>query len=139
MRSKVFTPAILQAPLIIGSHTPIVQVSAMDPILVELFSDDLNLRMIAAVSVRPRSARELASLLNIPVSRTYRRIKRLENEGFIAVKDRVPSGFGKRENLYESRLRSFEITYEVGSISLRCLVEGRQPVEYHEEFREEIL
>jgi len=95
--------------------------------------------MIAAVSVRPRSARELASLLHIPVSRTYRRIKRLENEGVVAVRDRVPSGFGKRENLYESRLRSFEITYEVGSIAMRCLVEGRPPVEFREEFREEIL
>jgi predicted ArsR family transcriptional regulator len=111
----------------------------MDPILVELFSDELNLRMISAVSVRARSARELASLLNIPVSRTYRRIKRLETEGVIAVRDRVPSGFGKRENLYESRLRSFQIAYEVGSITLRCLVEGRAPVEFHEEFREEIL
>jgi len=95
--------------------------------------------MISAVSVRPRSARELAGLLSIPVSRTYRRIKRLENEGVIAVKDRVPSGFGKRENLYESRLRSFEIIYEVGSITLRCLVEGRAPLEFHEQFREEIL
>src|SRR6266850_4405028 len=112
---------------------------AMESTLVELFCDELNMRMIAAVSQRPRSARELAALLRIPVSRTYRRLKRLENEGVVAVRDRVPSGFGKRENLYESRLTSFEITYEVGSIRLRCLVQGRAPVEFHEEFREEIL
>ena len=111
----------------------------MEPALVELFSDELNLRMIAAVSERPRSARELALLLKIPVSRTYRRIKRLENEGILAVRDRVPSGFGKRENLYESRLKTFEVTYEVGAIHMRCLVEGRTPILVDEQFREEIM
>jgi DNA-binding MarR family transcriptional regulator len=111
----------------------------MDPSLVELFCDDLNMRMISAVGQRPRSARELAILLKIPVSRTYRRIKRLENAGILAVRDRVPSGFGKRENLYESRLRSFEIVYEVGAISLHCIVEGREPIVMTEQFRDEIL
>lgn len=111
----------------------------MESTLVELFCDELNMRMIAAVSQRPRSARELAALLRIPVSRTYRRLKRLENEGVVAVRDRVPSGFGKRENLYESRLTSFEITYEVGSIRLRCDVQGRDPIEVTEQFRDEIM
>lgn len=111
----------------------------MEPALVELFSDELNLRMIAAVSDRPRSAREIAVLLQIPVSRTYRRIKRLENEGIFAVRDRVPSGFGKRENLYESRLKTFEIVYEVGTIHLKCIVEGRAPILVDEQFRDEIL
>lgn len=111
----------------------------MEEALVELFSDELNLRMISAVSERPRSARELAILLKIPVSRTYRRIKRLENEGIFAVRDRVPSGFGKRENLYESRLKTFEIVYEVGAIHLKCLVEGREPILVDEQFRDEIM
>jgi DNA-binding Lrp family transcriptional regulator len=111
----------------------------MDAELVEIFSDELNLRMIASVSERPRSARELALLLRIPVSRTYRRIKRLENAGILAVRDRVPSGFGKRENLYESRLRTFEIIYEVGSVRVNCIVEGRAPIRVDEQFREEIM
>ena len=111
----------------------------MESALVEVFSDELNLRMISAVTERPRSARELALLLKIPVSRTYRRIKRLENEGLLAVRDRVPSGFGKRENLYESKLRSFEIVYEVGAVHMNCVVEGREPVRYDEQFREEIM
>ena len=111
----------------------------MEAALVELFSDELNLRMISAVTEKPRSARELALLLKIPVSRTYRRIKRLEVEGILGVKDRVPSGFGKRENLYESRLITFEIVYEVGSVRLRCQVEGRPAVTAEEQFRDEIL
>ncbi len=111
----------------------------MESALVEVFSDELNLRMISAVTERPRSARELALLLKIPVSRTYRRIKRLENEGILAVRDRVPSGFGKRENLYESRLRSFEIVYEVGAVHMNCVVDGREPVRYDEQFRDEIM
>src|SRR5258706_11409542 len=111
----------------------------MESALVEVFSDELNLRMIAAVSEKPRSARELALLLKIPVSRTYRRIKRLENAGILAVRDRVPSGFGKRENLYESRLRTFEIIYEVGAVHVNCIVEGRPPIRVDEQFREEIM
>jgi hypothetical protein len=111
----------------------------MENALVEVFADELNLRMIAAVSERPRSARELAIMLSIPVSRTYRRIKRLENEGILAVRDRVPSGFGKRENLYESRLKSFEVTYEVGAVRMQCLVDGREPVRYEEQFRDEVM
>src|SRR5690349_12796728 len=111
----------------------------MENALIEVFSDDLNLRMIAAVTERPRSARELALLLKIPVSRTYRRIKRLENEGILAVRDRVPSGFGKRENLYESKLKAFEITYEVGAVHMSCVVEGREPVRFDEQFRDEIM
>jgi len=111
----------------------------MESALVEVFSDELNLRMISAVTERPRSARELALLLKIPVSRTYRRIKRLENEGILAVRDRVPSGFGKRENLYESKLRSFEIVYEVGAVHMNCVVDGREPVRFDEQFRDEIM
>jgi DNA-binding Lrp family transcriptional regulator len=111
----------------------------MDGELVEIFSDELNLRMIASVSERPRSARELALMLRIPVSRTYRRIKRLENAGILAVRDRVPSGFGKRENLYESRLRTFEILYEVGAVHVNCVVEGREPIRVDEVFRDEIM
>ncbi len=111
----------------------------MEQALVEVFSDELNLRMISAVSERPRSAREVALLLKIPVSRTYSRIKRLENEGILAVRDRVPSGFGKRENLYESRLKSFEIVYEVGAVHMRCDVEGRAPIRFEEQFRDEIM
>lgn len=111
----------------------------MESALVEVFSDELNLRMISAVTERPRSARELALLLKIPVSRTYRRIKRLENEGILAVRDRVPSGFGKRENLYESRLKSFEIVYEVGAVHMNCVVDGREPLHYDEQFRDEIM
>ena len=104
-----------------------------------MFSDGLNLRMISAVTEKPRSARELAILLKIPVSRTYRRIKRLEVEGMLAVKSRVPSGFGKRENLYESKLKGFEIVYEVGSVRVRCQVEGREPILFEEQFRDEIM
>ncbi len=111
----------------------------MEPALVELFSDELNLRMIAAVTEKPRSAREIALLLKIPVSRTYRRIKRLEVEGILAVRDRVPSGFGKRENLYESRLKTFEVVFEVGAVRMRCHVEGREPVTVNEQFRDEIM
>lgn len=111
----------------------------MDPAIVELFSDELNLRMIAVLSEKPRSARELALMLKIPMSRTYRRIKRLELEGILGVRDRVPSGFGKRENLYEARLKSFEVVYEVGRVRLRCHVEGREPVAFEEQFRDEIV
>jgi hypothetical protein len=105
----------------------------------EVLCDELNLRLVSTVTQRPRSARELSIVLGIPVSRTYRRIKRLEHEGVIAVRDRVPSGYGKRENLYESRLKAFEISYEVGSLEVRMQVEGRPPVVEREEFREEIL
>ena len=111
----------------------------MDPVLREVLSDELNLKMIVAVCERPRSARELSQLLGIPVSRTYRRIKRLENEGILGVRSRVPSGYGKRENLYESRLQTFEITYEVGALHFRFEVTGRPPVETHEKFRDEIV
>ncbi|HEX9709244.1 MAG TPA: winged helix-turn-helix domain-containing protein [Candidatus Thermoplasmatota archaeon] len=95
--------------------------------------------MVSTVTQRPRSARELSIVLGIPVSRTYRRIKRLEKEGVLAVRDRVPSGYGKRENLYESRLRGFEIRYEVGSLEVRMEIEGREPIVARQEFREEIL
>lgn len=111
----------------------------MENALREVLCDELNLRMVSAVTQRPRSARELSIVLGIPVSRTYRRIKRLEKEGVLAVRSRVPSGYGKRENLYESRLRGFEISYEVGSLEVRMEVEGRDPILEREEFREEIL
>lgn len=111
----------------------------MENALREVLCDELNLRMVSAVTQRPRSARELSMVLGIPVSRTYRRIKRLEKEGVLAVRSRVPSGYGKRENLYESRLRAFEVNYEVGSLEVRMEVEGREPVLEREEFREEIL
>ncbi len=111
----------------------------MESALREVLCDELNLRMVATVAQRPRSARELSIVLQIPVSRTYRRIKRLQKEGILAVRDRVPSGYGKRENLYESRLRSFEVRYEVGSLEVRLDVEGREPIVQRQEFREEIM
>jgi DNA-binding MarR family transcriptional regulator len=116
-----------------------VQGPTMETALREVLCDELNLRMVSAVAMRPQSARELSRFLGIPVSRTYRRIKRLEKEGVIAVRDRVPSDYGKRENLYESRLKAFEISFEVGTLDVRMEVEGRAPVVLREEFREEIM
>lgn len=63
-------------------------------------SSPLRLRMMEALWLRPRSARELAPLVDMPADRLYHHLKRLTDAGLVEVVDYHPLPGGKVERVY---------------------------------------
>jgi predicted transcriptional regulator len=75
---------------------------------------DINSRMIlSAIETRPRSAREIAEMTNLSISRCYRMIREMEQLNILS---RTESD--GRVTFYSSNLRSVELRLETDHIGL---------------------
>lgn len=63
-------------------------------------SSALRLRLMEALWVRPRSARELAPLVELPADRLYHHLKRLTDAGLVTIESYRPLPGGKVERVY---------------------------------------
>ncbi len=99
----------------------------------DLFTDPTRLKILSITSREPKSAREIAHVFGIPLGRCYRKIKKLEDDGLLAVVDREPTDDGKRQNVYLSQLKSVSISYEIGRLTVRAVINGKAPLEFIEE------
>jgi DNA-binding transcriptional ArsR family regulator len=99
----------------------------------DLFNDPTRLKILSVTSKEPKSAREIARMFSIPLGRCYRKIKKLEEDGLLAVVDREPTEDGKRQNVYLSQVKMVSINYEIGRLTVRAVINGKAPLEFVEE------
>jgi predicted transcriptional regulator len=77
----------------------------------KVLSDLQALRIISMTQKKPCSAQELSEELNSPLAGVYKKIKELENAGFIKDNDRILMPYGKRVTRYRSLVRGFYVQF----------------------------
>ncbi len=91
--------------------------------------DEYTLKILAATSLRPVSARDIAYKFNISLSSVYRIIKELENFGLVEVAGTELTRDGKRYNLYLSQVENIEIFIHKDKIKIKFHVRWHEPLE----------
>ena len=100
--------------------------------LPRLLMDECNLKILSATTYKPRSARELSYIFGIPLASCYRKIKELEDQGFIKAVSRELTREGKRYSKYQSQIGSIKIAFEQGKLRMQLQLAWRQPIEIEE-------
>ena len=81
-------------------------------------ADHYSRNILTATIERPMSALELSRQYNIPVTTVYRRIEELVQAGLLAAVQSGRSKDGKWYDLYRSLLRSINVSFENGNVTI---------------------
>jgi len=100
--------------------------------LPKILMDETNLKILSATTFKPRSARELSYIFGIPLASCYRKIKELEDQGFIKAVSRELTREGKRYSKYQSQVGSVKIAFENGHLRMQLQLAWRQPITIEE-------
>jgi hypothetical protein len=100
--------------------------------LPKILMDETNLKILSATTFKPRSARELSYIFAIPLASCYRKIKELEEQGFIKAVSRELTREGKRYSKYQSQVGSVKIAFENGHLRMQLQLAFRQPITIEE-------
>jgi hypothetical protein len=100
--------------------------------LPKILMDETNLKILSATTFKPRSARELSYIFAIPLASCYRKIKELEQQGFIKSVSRELTREGKRYSKYQSQVGSVKIAFENGHLRMQLQLAFRQPITIEE-------
>ncbi|OPX61425.1 MAG: Helix-turn-helix domain protein [Methanomassiliicoccales archaeon PtaB.Bin134] len=77
-----------------------------------LLTEEYSSKILMATMGRAKSAFELSEALGIPIAACYRKIKVLEDAGFLRCSERRLTQSGKRMSMYRSNVRNAHITFE---------------------------
>lgn len=83
---------------------------------VSLISDEYVTEILDCTDIKPKSAKKISELKDIPLAVCYRRINKLEDLGLLKKDERALTNEGKRVWLYKSNLETAEIIYEEGDV-----------------------
>lgn len=84
--------------------------------ILQVIGDEYARAILLSIIDNPKSAIDIAREQKIPISSIYRKIHWLENARLIKVKGFVITGDGKKYHLYQSRIRTIQISlpkYEI--------------------------
>lgn len=84
--------------------------------ILQVIGDEYARAILLSIIDNPKSAIDIAREQKIPISSIYRKIHWLENARLIKVKGFVITGDGKKYHLYQSRIRTVQISlpkYEI--------------------------
>ena len=76
--------------------------------LIHEISDDMAFRIITSIRDSPKAATQISIENNIPLSSTYKKIKKLQKCGVVRVHRSEIDESGKRVLFYKSNIASFE-------------------------------
>ena len=88
--------------------------------MAQILGDGYSKAILNSTHLKPRTALEIADIHGIPIAACYRRIKTLENMGFIHRGEQILTQKGKRRWSYISNIHKIEIFYTEGKVSARC-------------------
>ena len=77
----------------------------------KVLSDTFALKILSATQKKACTVQNLSDELGFPLTGTYKKIKELENEGFIAPVDRILTPNGKRVTRFRSRVKGFYVQF----------------------------
>ncbi len=75
-----------------------------------MITDEYAGRILVATHGSPKSVKEIADMLDIPMAVCYRRIRTLEGLGFLVREGMLHNEKGKDANLYKSILKGMNIS-----------------------------
>lgn len=79
---------------------------------ISLLSDEYITEILSSTDIKPKSAKELSRIHDIPLAVCYRRIHKLEELGLLKKTEKALTQEGKRVQLYESNLETARVIYE---------------------------
>jgi predicted transcriptional regulator len=97
--------------------------------IAQIMMDEYNIKILAATSHKPKSAREIAFLFDIPMASCYRKIKELLGAGLIRIDGTELSSDGKRYKIYKSLIDCVTLVYEHGQMRMKIDMTTKAPIE----------
>jgi hypothetical protein len=82
--------------------------------LIHEISDDMAFRIITSINNSAKAATQISIENKIPLSSTYKKIKKLQKYGVVRIYRSEIDGSGKKVLLYRSNIASFEFKIEKG-------------------------
>lgn len=86
--------------------------------LLKVLGDECARTILLSIINEPKSAIDITRENNIPISSVYRKIHWLENARLIRVKGFVITGDGKKYHLYQSRIKTVQISLPENEIKV---------------------
>ncbi len=88
--------------------------------MAQILGDGYSKAILISTHLKPKTALEIADVHGIPIAACYRRIKTLEDLGFIHRGEQILTQKGKRRWSYISNIHSLQIYYSEGKLSAKC-------------------
>lgn len=85
--------------------------------ILDVLTDEASLQIMDLLDKKDESARVISSILDIPLSSTYKKIKRLERLKLIRVKKVVRTLEGMDESFYTLSIKEINVTYKNNKFS----------------------
>jgi DNA-binding transcriptional ArsR family regulator len=85
--------------------------------ILSILTDEPSLQIMKLIDKRELSARNISSTLNIPISSTYKKIKRLEELKLIRVTKVIRTLDGMDESFYTLSIKQISVTYKNDTFS----------------------
>jgi predicted methyltransferase len=87
--------------------------------LLQNIMDETTLKIISSIIDVPKNVFQICYDNKIPLSSTYRKIRRLQQEGLISIEKIEVDGKGRRVALYRSKIKSLGFNLKKESILLQ--------------------
>src|ERR671914_98445 len=88
------------------------------PLLHEII-DEITVKLISSTIDTAKSVFQICYENKIPLSSTYRKIKRLQHDGLISIEKIETDGKGRRVALYRSKIKSLDFNLKKESVLLQ--------------------
>jgi hypothetical protein len=88
------------------------------PLLQDII-DETTLKIISSTIDVPKNVFQICYDNKIPLSSTYKKIRKLQQEGLVSIEKIETDGKGKRVALYRSRIKSLEFNLKKESLLLQ--------------------
>lgn len=85
--------------------------------ILSILTDESSLQIMKLLDKRELNTRVISSTLNIPISSTYKKIKRLEQLKLIRITKVIRTLDGMDESFYTSSIKEVSITYKNNTFS----------------------
>lgn len=85
--------------------------------ILDVLTDEASLQIMDLLDKKDESARVISSILDIPLSSTYKKIKRLERLKLIRVTKVVRTLEGMDESFYTLSIKEINVTYKNNKFS----------------------
>ena len=85
--------------------------------ILSILTDEPSLQIMKLLEKRELSARVISSILNIPMSSTYKKIKRLEQLKLIRITKVIRTLDGMDESFYTLSIKQISVTYKNNTFS----------------------
>jgi GTPase SAR1 family protein len=92
--------------------------SSVIPLLQDII-DETTLKIISSTIDVPKSVFQICYDNKIPLSSTYKKIRKLQQEGLVSIEKIETDGKGKRVAFYRSRIKSLDFNLKKQSILLQ--------------------